>query len=53
MDISLLNSELSEVSSKLMIAEMELAKLKEDNRQLIKQLHNKKLGEAVSQVMFY
>ena len=53
MDISQLDSELSEISSKLMMREIELSKLKQSNKQLIKQLHDKKPGETVSQVMFY
>ena len=53
MDISQLDRELSEVNSKLIMREMELAKLMENNKRLIKQLHDKKPREVVSQVMFY
>lgn len=53
MDISRLDNELSEVSSKLMMRDKELVKLKENNKQLIQKLHDKKLGETVSQVMLY
>ena len=52
MKISQLESELSEVSSKLIMNEMELAKLKESNKQLIKQLRDKKPGEEESQVAY-
>ena len=53
MDISQFDRELSEVNSKLIMREMELAKLMENNKQLIKQLHDKKPREVVSQVMFH
>ena len=53
MEISQFDSELSEISSKLMMREIELAKLKENNKQLIKQLRDKKPGETVLQVMFF
>ena len=53
MDISQLDSELSQVNSKLIMREMELAKLMENNKRLIKQLHDKKPREVVSQVMFH
>ena len=51
MDISQLDNELSEISSKLMMREMELAKLKENNKQLIKQLRDKKPVETLVQVI--
>ena len=51
MDISQLDNELSEISSKLMMREMELAKLKENNKQLIKQLRGKKPVETLLQVI--
>ena len=51
MDISQLDNELSEISSKLMMREMELAKLKENNKQLIKQLRDKKPVETLLQVI--
>ena len=52
MSISQLNDELSEMRSKLMMRETELIEFKEKNKQLMKQLSNKKQRESVSQVMF-
>ena len=52
-DISQLDSELSEIGSKLMMREMELTKLKESNKRLIKLLRDKKPGEAESQVAYF
>ena len=52
MHVSQLNSELSEMSSQLMIKEKELAKLKEDNKLLVKQIRGTKnrRRETISQV---
>ena len=52
MHVSQLNSELSEMNSKLMMKEKELTKLKEDNKLLVKQIRGTKnrRRETISQV---
>ena len=53
MNNSQLDSKLLEVSSKLKMRETELANLKENNKQLIKHLHDQKRGEMETQVTNY
>ena len=52
MHVGQLNSELSEMKSTLMVKEKELAKLKEDNKLLVKQIRGTKnrRRETISQV---
>ena len=54
MGISQLDSELSEMSSKLMMQEKELTKLKEDNKLLVKKINSirSRRGETIPQVCF-
>ena len=56
MKVSQLSNALSEMSSQLMVKEKELAKLKEDNKLLVKQFSDrkeKKRSETIPQVCYY
>ena len=53
--VSQLNNQLSEMSSQLMVKEKELAKLKEDNKLLVKHIRDrkeKKRRETIPQVCY-
>ena len=53
MNVSQLHRELSEVKSNFMMSKAELEQLKEENKQLIKQLNRKNPGDAESQVAYF